>query len=46
LYQVNAYVPSGITTGNQPVTIAIGGKTSPTSITSGSTTYKIVLPIK
>jgi uncharacterized protein (TIGR03437 family) len=46
LYQVNAYVPTGTATGNQPVTIAIGGKTSPTSITSGSTTYNIVLPIK
>jgi uncharacterized protein (TIGR03437 family) len=46
LYQVNAYIPTGIGTGNQPITIAIGGKTSPGSITSGSTTYNIVLPVK
>ena len=45
LYQVNATVPAGIH-GNQPITIAIGGKTSPTSITGGGTTYQIVLPIK
>jgi len=46
LYQVNAYVPSGLTSGNQPITIQIGGKTSPTSITGGGTTYQIVLPVK
>ena len=46
LYQVNVYVPTGISTGNQPITIAIGGKTSPASVTSGGTTYQIVLPIK
>jgi uncharacterized protein (TIGR03437 family) len=46
LYQVNAYIPSGISTGNQPITIAIGGKTSPTSITASGTTYQIVLPVK
>jgi uncharacterized protein (TIGR03437 family) len=46
LYQVNAYIPTGISTGNQPITIAIGGKTSPTSVTSGTTTYNIVLPVK
>jgi uncharacterized protein (TIGR03437 family) len=46
LYQVNAYIPSGLSAGNQPITIAIGGKTSPTSITSGATTYQIVLPVK
>jgi uncharacterized protein (TIGR03437 family) len=46
LYQVNATVPSGLTAGNQPITISIGGKTSPSSITSGSTTYQIVLPVK
>jgi uncharacterized protein (TIGR03437 family) len=45
LYQVNATIPAGIH-GNQPITIAIGGKTSPTSITGGGTTYQIVLPIK
>ena len=46
LYQVNVYVPTGIGTGNQPITIAIGGKTSPSSITGGGTTYNVVLPIK
>jgi uncharacterized protein (TIGR03437 family) len=46
LYQVNAYIPSGLASGNQPITIAIGGQTSPSSITSGGTTYQIVLPIK
>jgi uncharacterized protein (TIGR03437 family) len=46
LYQVNAYIPSGLASGNQPITIAIGGQTSPTSITGGGATYQIVLPIK
>ncbi len=46
LYQVNAFIPTNIGSGNQPITIAIGGKTSPTSITGGGTTYQIVLPIK
>ena len=46
LYQVNVYVPTGLTSGNQPITIAIGGKTSPSSISGGGTTYNIVLPIK
>ena len=32
IYQVNAQVPAGLTPGNQPVTISIGGKTSPSSI--------------
>ena len=46
LYQVNAIVPPGIGTGNQTITISIGGKTSPSSISSGSTTYQIVLPVR
>ena len=46
LYQVNAYIPSGLASGNQSITVAIGGQTSPTSIASGGTTYQIVLPIK
>ena len=29
VYQVNIQVPTGISTGNQPVTITVGGKTSP-----------------
>jgi uncharacterized protein (TIGR03437 family) len=31
LYQVNALVPTGISAGNQQITISIGGKTSKTS---------------
>jgi uncharacterized protein (TIGR03437 family) len=46
LYQVNAYIPTGLAAGNQPITIQIGGVTSPSSITGGGTTYQIVLPIK
>jgi uncharacterized protein (TIGR03437 family) len=46
LYQVNAYIPSGLAAGNQPITIAIGGKTSPASITYQGTAYPIVLPVK
>ncbi len=46
LYQVNATIPSGLTPGNQPITIQIGGKTSPGSITANGTTYQIVLPVK
>ena len=46
LYQVNAYIPSGVVAGNQPITIAIGGKTSPASVTANGTTYQIVLPVK
>jgi uncharacterized protein (TIGR03437 family) len=45
LYQVNVMVPSGISTGNQPITIAIGGQTSP-SQTAGSSPQTIVLPVK
>jgi uncharacterized protein (TIGR03437 family) len=46
LYQVNAYVPAGLAAGNQPITIAIGGKTSPSSISASGVTYNIVLPVK
>jgi uncharacterized protein (TIGR03437 family) len=31
LYQINATIPGGLTAGNQPVTVAIGGKTSKAS---------------
>ena len=41
-YQVNVIVPSGIGTGNQPITIAIGGKTSPSAIS----TANIVIPVR
>jgi minor extracellular serine protease Vpr len=45
LYQVNVTVPTGISAGNQPITISIGGQTSPTS-TSGSSPQTIVIPVK
>ncbi len=32
IYQVNVQVPAGLTPGSQPVTISIGGKTSPAGI--------------
>jgi uncharacterized protein (TIGR03437 family) len=46
LYLVDVTVPSGLTAGNQPITVTVGGKTSAGSITGGSTTYQIVLPVK
>jgi uncharacterized protein (TIGR03437 family) len=46
LYLVDVTVPSGLTSGNQPITVSVAGKTSPLSVTSGSTTYNIVLPVK
>lgn len=45
LYQVNVYVPSGLSAGNQPITIAIGGNTSPAQ-TVGSSPQTIMLPVK
>ncbi len=42
LYQINVQVPTGLTAGNQPITIAIGGATSPTQ--AGGQT--ISLPVK
>jgi minor extracellular serine protease Vpr len=45
LYQVNVTVPPGLSAGNQPITIAIGGQTSP-SQTAGSSAQTIVLPVK
>jgi minor extracellular serine protease Vpr len=32
IYQVNVQVPSGISTGNQPITISIGGQISPSGV--------------
>ncbi|HLK49488.1 MAG TPA: S8 family serine peptidase [Bryobacteraceae bacterium] len=32
VYQINVQVPAGLTPGNQPVTVTIGGKTSPAGI--------------
>jgi uncharacterized protein (TIGR03437 family) len=31
LYQIDVYVPTGLTPGMQPVTVSIGGQTSPVS---------------
>jgi uncharacterized protein (TIGR03437 family) len=45
LYLVDITVPSGLTAGNQPITVSVAGKTSPASVTSGGTTYNIVLPV-
>jgi uncharacterized protein (TIGR03437 family) len=41
-YQVAVTVPTGLSAGPQPITISVGGKTSPTSV-AGST---IVIPVK
>jgi uncharacterized protein (TIGR03437 family) len=45
LYQVNVVVPPGISAGNQPITISIGGQTSP-SQTAGSSPQTIMIPVK
>jgi len=45
LYQVNVTVPAGLSAGNQAITIAIGGQTSP-SQTVSSPPQTIVLPVK
>lgn len=45
LYQVNVVVPASIGTGNQPITIAIGGQTSPGQ-TAGSSPQTISIPVK
>jgi len=45
LYQVNVTVPASLSAGNQPITISIGGQTSPAQ-TAGSSPQTIVLPVK
>ena len=42
LYQVNIQVPSGLTPGNQPITISVGGVTSPAAVVA----LPVFLPIK
>jgi uncharacterized protein (TIGR03437 family) len=42
LYQVNVTVPAGLSAGNQPITIAIGGTTSPTSVNGAA----VNIPVK
>jgi len=44
-YQVNVQVPAGISAGNQPITISIGGTTSP-SQTAGASPQTIIIPVK
>lgn len=43
LYQVNVQVPAGVATGNQPITISIGGATSPATTAGGQ---QIMIPVK
>jgi minor extracellular serine protease Vpr len=45
LYQVNVTVPSNISAGNQPITISIGGKTSPAKV-AGANGATIVIPVQ
>ena len=45
LYQVNVEVPAGIAAGNQPITISIGGATSPAQ-TAGTNPQTIVIPVQ
>jgi uncharacterized protein (TIGR03437 family) len=45
LYQVNVYVPAGLSAGNQPITISIAGQTSPAQ-TVGASPQTIMLPVK
>ncbi len=45
VYQVNVQVPTNISAGNQPITISIGGKTSPAE-TSGANPQTIVLAVQ
>jgi len=45
LYQVNVTVPSNIGTGNQPITLSIGGVNAPTQ-TAGSSPQTIMIPVK
>jgi len=44
-YQVNATVPTSIGAGNQTITIAIGGQTSPTQ-TAATPPQTIIIPVK
>ncbi len=32
IYQVNVQIPAGLGAGNQPITITVGGQTSPSGI--------------
>ncbi len=45
LYQINVTVPGGIGTGNQPILVTIGGKTTPAKV-AGTNGATIVLPVQ
>lgn len=45
LYQINVTVPGGIATGNQPISVSIGGKTTPAKV-AGTNGATIVLPVQ
>jgi uncharacterized protein (TIGR03437 family) len=32
IYQVNVQVPMGVSSGNQPITVSVGGQTSPSGV--------------
>jgi hypothetical protein len=36
----------GLASGSQPIGVSVAGKTSPSSIKAGGTTYNIVLPVE
>jgi uncharacterized protein (TIGR03437 family) len=45
-YQVNVNVPSNIGTGNQPISITVGGVTSAATYGTGSSAAPVVIPVK
>ena len=45
LYQINVTVPSGLSAGNQPITVTMGGKTTPAKV-AGTNGATIVLPVQ
>ena len=45
LYQINVTVPAGLTVGNQPVSVSIGGKTTPEKV-AGANGATIILPVQ
>jgi uncharacterized protein (TIGR03437 family) len=45
LYQINVTVPSGLSSGNQSISVAIGGKTTPAKV-AGTNGATIVLPVQ
>jgi uncharacterized protein (TIGR03437 family) len=45
LYQINVTVPAGLSAGNQAISVAIGGKTTPAKV-AGANGATIVLPVQ